>query len=136
MYFFQIVKPGPPQTPINLEVTAVDGSSISLAWTPGFNGGYNQSFDIQVFDETTGQRVLKLRNIRRVEGNKTTITGLTPQTRYAMKIRAWNRDGYSNFSAETIIKTRRKYLSLHFLLYHHKKPTKLRFFLLFIFLYM
>ena len=105
---FQIVKPGPPQTPINLEVTAVDGSSISLAWTPGFNGGYNQSFDIQVFDETTGQRVLKLRNIRRVEGNKTTITGLTPQTRYAMKIRAWNRDGYSNFSAETIIKTRRK----------------------------
>ena len=94
-----------------MEVTAVDGSSISLAWTPGFNGGYNQSFDIQVFDETTGQRVLKLRNIRRVEGNKTTITGLTPQTRYAMKIRAWNRDGYSNFSAETIIKTRRKYLS-------------------------
>ena len=94
-----------------MEVTAVDGSSISLAWTPGFNGGYNQSFDIQVFDETTGQRVLKLRNIRRVEANKTTITGLTPQTRYAMKIRAWNRDGYSNFSAETIIKTRRKYLS-------------------------
>ena len=93
-----------------MEVTAVDGASISLAWVPGFNGGYNQSFDIQVFDETTGQRVLKLRNIRRVEGNRTVIHGLTPQTRYAMKIRAWNRDGYSNFSEEVIIKTRRKYL--------------------------
>ena len=106
--FFQIVKPGPPETPKNLEVTAVDGASISLAWLPGFNGGHNQSFDIQVFDETTGQRVLKLRNIRRVEGNRTVIQGLTPQTRYAMKIRAWNRDGYSNFSEEVIIKTRRK----------------------------
>ena len=95
-----------------MEVTAVDGASISLAWVPGFNGGYNQSFDIQVFDETTGQRVLKLRNIRRVEGNRTVIHGLTPQTRYAMKIRAWNRDGYSNFSEEVIIKTRRKYLLL------------------------
>ena len=26
-----------------------------------------------------------------------------------MKIRAWNRDGYSNFSEEVIIKTRRKF---------------------------
>ena len=100
-----------------MEVTAVDGSSISLAWTPGFNGGYNQSFDIQVFDETTGQRVLKLRNIRRVEANKTTITGLTPQTRYAMKIRAWNRDGYSNFSKEQLIKTRRKFSKVQSLLF-------------------
>ena len=107
-FVLQIVKPGPPQKPTNLEVTAVDDTSVSLAWNPGFNGGYNQSFDIQVFDERSGQRVLKLKNIRRVEGNRTVILGLTPQTRYALKIRAWNRDGYSNFSEEVIIKTRRE----------------------------
>ena len=105
----QIVKPGPPETPRHLEVTAVDDMSISLAWIPGFNGGYNQSFDIQVFDETTGHRILKLKNIRRIEGNRTTVQGLTPQTRYALKLRAWNRDGYSNFSEEVIVKTRRKF---------------------------
>jgi hypothetical protein len=104
-----IVKPGPPETPRHLEVTAIDDTSINLAWLPGFDGGYNQSFDIQVFDEDTGQRVLKLKNIRKVEGNRTVIMGLTPQTRYALKIRAWNRDGYSNFSEETIIKTRRNF---------------------------
>ena len=87
----------------------MDDTSISLAWTPGFNGGYNQSFDIHVFDENSGQRVLKLKNIRRVVGNKTVIMGLTPQTRYSMKTRAWNRDGYSDFSDSIIIKTRRKY---------------------------
>ena len=107
-----VVKPGPPATPKKLDVTAIDDTSINLAWIPGFNGGYNQSFDIQVFDEDTGHRVLKLKNIRRVEGNKTTIMGLLPQTRYALKIRAWNRDGYSNFSDEIIIKTRRKFFFL------------------------
>ena len=107
---FQIVKPGPPEEPKNLEVTAVDDTSINLQWTPGFDGGYNQSFDIQVFDESSGLRILKLKNIRRVEGNKTNILGLTPQTRYLMKIRSWNREGYSNFSDEITITTRCKYL--------------------------
>ena len=106
--YFQIVKPGPPQSPKRVDVTAVDDTSISLAWTPGFNGGYNQSFDIQVFEDATGHRILKLKNIRRVEGNRTTIQGLKPQTRYSLKIRAWNREGYSNFSDQHIIQTRRK----------------------------
>ena len=91
-----------------MEVTAADDTSISLQWTPGFDGGYNQSFDIQVFDEKTRLRILKLKNIRRVIGNRTVIMGLTPQTRYSVKVRAWNRDGYSNFSESTLIKTRRK----------------------------
>ena len=111
---FQIVKPGPPEEPKNLEVTAVDDTSINLQWTPGFDGGYNQSFDIQVFDESSGLRILKLKNIRRVEGNKTNILGLTPQTRYLMKIRSWNREGYSNFSDEITITTRCKYTKYHF----------------------
>ena len=102
------MKPGPPQSPKRVDVTAVDDTSISLAWTPGFNGGYNQSFDIQVFEDATGHRILKLKNIRRVEGNRTTIQGLKPQTRYSLKIRAWNREGYSNFSDQHIIQTRRK----------------------------
>ena len=108
LLMFQIVKPGPPEEPKNLEVTAVDDTSINLQWTPGFDGGYNQSFDIQVFDESSGLRILKLKNIRRVEGNKTNILGLTPQTRYLMKIRSWNREGYSNFSDEITITTRCK----------------------------
>ena len=63
----EIVKPGPPEIPQDVDVTAVDDTSISLSWTPGFNGGYNQSFDIHVFNEYTGHRVLKLKNIKRVE---------------------------------------------------------------------
>ena len=108
MIGLQIVKPGPPESPKRVDVTAVDDTSISLAWRPGFNGGYNQSFDIQVFEEETGHRILKLKNIRRVQGNRTTIQGLEPKTRYSLKIRAWNREGYSNFSDQQIIQTRRK----------------------------
>ena len=130
---FQIVKPGPPEEPKNLEVTAVDDTSINLQWTPGFDGGYNQSFDIQVFDESSGLRILKLKNIRRVEGNKTNILGLTPQTRYLMKIRSWNREGYSNFSDEITITTRCKSTKYHFFFLNlatiahllHLTPTKL-----------
>jgi hypothetical protein len=105
---FQIVKPGHPDTPIIVEVTAVDDTTVSLAWISGFDGGFNQTFDIRVIDDRTGSQILKLKNIRKVEGNRTTIMGLTPQTRYILKLRARNRAGFSNFSEEIIIRTRCK----------------------------
>ena len=85
-------------------------TSINLEWTPGFDGGYNQTFDIQVFEENTGLRIMKLKNIKRINGNQTDIQGLKPQTLYGMKVRAWNREGYSNFSEEIIQKTKCKNL--------------------------
>ena len=108
--FFQIVQPGPPEEPKNLNVNHVFDTSINLEWTPGFDGGYNQTFDIQVFEENTGLRIMKLKNIKRVDGNQTDIQGLKPQTLYAMKVRAWNREGYSNFSEEIIQKTKCKFI--------------------------
>ena len=104
----ELVKPGAPDMPKNVELTAVDDTRVSLAWVPGFNGGFNQTFDIRVVDDRTGHQVLKLKNIRRVTGNGTTIMGLDPKTRYLIKVRARNRAGFSNFTEEMIIRTRRK----------------------------
>ena len=49
---------------------------------------------------------MKLKNDDKIEGNSTVISGLTANTRYMVKVRGKNRDGFSDFADDLIIRTR------------------------------
>ena len=42
------VSPSQPDPPSEVEVIAFDDDSVHLMWKPGFDGGFNQTFDLQV----------------------------------------------------------------------------------------
>jgi hypothetical protein len=44
----QLVSPSQPDPPSEVEVIAFDDDSVHLMWRPGFDGGFNQTFDLQV----------------------------------------------------------------------------------------
>jgi len=43
------VSPSQPDPPSEVEVIAFDDDSVHLMWKPGFDGGFNQTFDLQVY---------------------------------------------------------------------------------------
>ena len=51
-------------------------------------------------------QLMKLKNDDKIEGNSTVISGLTANTRYMVKVRGKNRDGFSDFADDLIIRTR------------------------------
>ena len=42
------VSPSQPDPPSEVEKIAFDDDSVHLMWKPGFDGGFNQTFDLQV----------------------------------------------------------------------------------------
>ena len=62
----------------------------------------------QVYDALDESRVLRVRGVKNIEENQTVITGLKPKTKYAIRVRARNRAGSSNFTDDVIVRTRGK----------------------------
>ena len=54
---FVVVRPGIPDAPNDLHVVSTAVDQVSLAWTPGFDGGHNQSFVLLVLDQKTGRTI-------------------------------------------------------------------------------
>ena len=52
------------------------------------------------------KQLMKLKNADKIEGDSTVISGLTANTRYLVKVTSKNRDGYSDFADDLIIRTR------------------------------
>ena len=65
-------------------------------------------FHFQVYDALDLSRVLRVRGVKNVEDNQTVITGLKPKTKYAIRVRARNRAGSSNFTDDVFVRTRGK----------------------------
>ena len=63
---------------------------------------------LQVYDALDDSRVLRVRGVKNVEENQTVITGLKPKTKYAIRVRARNRAGSSNFTEDVFVRTRGK----------------------------
>ena len=61
---------------------------------------------MQVYDASTMKQLMKLKNADKIEGDSTVISGLAANTRYLVKVRAKNREGYSDFADDLIIRTR------------------------------
>ena len=105
IYISRLEHPGRPEKPYHVEVMARDDTSVGIMWTPGFDGGYEQRFYVQVFDYSTMKQVMRLKHVDNIEGNQTIVTGMKANTRYIIKVRAKNRDGYSDFADDRIFRT-------------------------------
>ena len=83
----------PNGDPSNLTATAVSSSQINLAWT---SGSTNQ--DGFAIERCTGTACTNFAEIARTAGTTYNNTGLSPNTSYSYRVRAFNGDGYSNYS--------------------------------------
>ena len=84
-----------PNAPSNLNATAVSTSQINLSWSD--NSGNEDGFKIE---RCTGNGCSNFGQIATVGANVTTFpnTGLTPNTRYRYRVRAFNVAGNSAYS--------------------------------------
>ena len=87
--------PAGPNAPSNLTATAVSQTQINLSWTD--NSGNEDGFRIE---RCTGQNCTNFAQIAQVGPNATSYsdTGLTGNTRYRYRVRAFNAAGNSAYS--------------------------------------
>jgi titin len=88
---------GPPTAPSGLAATAMSSSRIDLAWTD--NSGDEDGFKIERKTGAAGSYV----QITKVGANVTSfsnISGLSPNTEYFYRVRAYSANGNSAFSNE------------------------------------
>ncbi|NXK01364.1 NPHN protein, partial [Corythaixoides concolor] len=81
-------RPDPPQ---NLRVSGVTPTSLSLAWTPGFDGGLPQSFLVSARGPGAPPPPAAIL----APGPTLTLGGLRPATPYDVTVRARNARGDS-----------------------------------------
>ncbi|XP_055703613.1 nephrin [Phlebotomus papatasi] len=84
----------PPDTPINLTVVNVTHDSVTLTWTPGFDGGMKASYRIR-FREANSEHYRYEDGLPGV--HKITINGLRMNTMYLFSIMASNALGSSKY---------------------------------------
>uniref|UniRef100_A0A8R1HJ19 Uncharacterized protein n=2 Tax=Caenorhabditis japonica TaxID=281687 RepID=A0A8R1HJ19_CAEJA len=113
----ELQKASNPVLPTNFEKLSSTPNSISLGWTPQFDGGFNQTFVIEVrkIDPFTGEidsnqktmlfNVSKIKLEEEYEADGTIIskntfdfTGLTPLSTYVLRMKATNEKGSSKFT--------------------------------------
>ncbi|XP_041378789.1 uncharacterized protein LOC121391117, partial [Gigantopelta aegis] len=94
---------GPPNIPSDVAAWSSDSNSISVAWIEAFNGGSEQTFIVQYREDTT----LWWRNLTEIilengRGTiqKAVISDLQSNMRYLVRVLAYNRYGYKDFTEE------------------------------------
>ena len=97
-----------PDPPSYLKILNVTYRDVNLTWTPGFDGGFNQTFRIRY---------------RRVGGESFQYVDVAPQgvttfelqdlkvdTKYSISIMAFNSIGASSYTTPIIVSTRSKHI--------------------------
>ena len=107
--------------PVNLNYNSdsVTETSVMLFWTPGFNGGYQQTFILlyRINQEHKWQSVsVKDSN---EETMNYTLTGLLSLTVYNVKLFAKNKLGNSSISPILKFTTKGKLYFFHLFKYHY-----------------
>jgi subtilisin family serine protease len=90
------IAPAVPAAPTGLTATAISSTNIALSWTDNSND--EDGFAIERKTGLGGS----WGEIARISSNLTAYTNsaLTPSTRYAYRLRAFNTNGYSSYSGE------------------------------------
>ncbi|CAI4232579.1 unnamed protein product [Auanema sp. JU1783] len=86
-----VVAPSPPHAPTDIELTKASSDSLQFMWEPGFDGGYNQMFEVRYQKE--GEEIVHGINTTQ---SAITLTGLKYGTTYNIKLRAINERGFSS----------------------------------------
>ena len=109
---YQIVTldtPSAPDTPLSLTMVSSSSDSVSISWSPGFNGGSQQMYRVKYYPQTS----ISLYSQGRVEFvypiNSTvfTVTGLKSSSSYMFSVQSTNDIGESEYTApvEAVTKT-------------------------------
>ncbi|XP_041373960.1 neural cell adhesion molecule 1-B-like [Gigantopelta aegis] len=103
-----LVEEGPPSVPSNVVVWSGIPSSLSVAWIEEFNGGLPQTFLVQhrvhtALEWTNVTGLFKETGLKTVHG--ASISNLQPQTRYLVRVSAYNREGHKGFTPEQEVLT-------------------------------
>ncbi|XP_037915549.1 nephrin isoform X1 [Hermetia illucens] len=85
----------PPDMPLNLNVLNVTHDSVTVAWTPGFDGGMKPSYRVR-YREASSEHY-KYQDSGNTQQNKMTITGLRMNTLYLFSVMAMNALGSSKY---------------------------------------
>nr|QRF78296.1 Nephrin [Novocrania anomala] len=89
-----------PDVPYNISVVAVNGHSVTLGWTPGFNGGLVTTFRVRYRALGTDASAFKYADTS--SNNKFILTELSPNTRYEITVKAINKKGESTYQMKSI----------------------------------
>ncbi|XP_041379189.1 contactin-3-like [Gigantopelta aegis] len=94
---------GPPNIPPELKVWSSDPHSMLVVWLEGFNGGSEQMFIVQYRADTTPQwknltEVIPGKGANTIQ--KAVIPNLQSNTRYIVRVLAYNEYGYKGFTEE------------------------------------
>ncbi|KAF8355450.1 syg-2 [Pristionchus pacificus] len=81
----------PPETPLHLHSTNSTRETIALSWTPGFDGGADQTFEVRYKRE--GEDAMYAVNTTH---SHVRLAGLIPASSYIFQVRSHNARGFSS----------------------------------------
>ncbi|XP_054708442.1 nephrin-like [Uloborus diversus] len=96
---FSLSKKGAPEHPHHLKTVTQAPDSITLSWTPGFDGGAEQNFRIRF--KKSGSSIFYYREAP-TNATSYTISGLEPGEQYDFFIAAYNDFGESSFTENVL----------------------------------
>lgn len=96
----ELVPVSKPDRPVELRALYVDFMTITLAWSPGFDGGLEQTFSIQLNDS-----IIELNSSDSKIPGLVNLTNLFYQTMYSIRLQAKNSLGSSDWSEYILVRT-------------------------------
>jgi hypothetical protein len=102
-----------PDPPTSLRVLYLDYETVTLTWSAGFDGGFEQTFQLQIND-TTNQFEIDSSNGTHLPSNirhakygasLLNLTRLVYDTTYSIRLQAKNQLGSSDWSEPLLVKT-------------------------------
>jgi hypothetical protein len=89
---------GAPWRPENIQLDELQQTAIRISWIPGFNGGFSQTFVIQLSTDQINWFNGTTVDENRLRRLSISITDLQESKKYFLRIIAYNVLGRSNFS--------------------------------------
>ncbi|KIH64737.1 fibronectin type III domain protein [Ancylostoma duodenale] len=90
--------PSPPDAPLDIHVTNTTSNTISISWTPGFDGGSDQTFEVryQKDGEDIMHGINTSHSVRTPPSRNLRLSGLAPSSVYLFQLRSINSRGFSS----------------------------------------
>ncbi|KJH40538.1 immunoglobulin domain protein [Dictyocaulus viviparus] len=83
--------PSPPDAPLDVHVTNITSNTLSISWTPGFDGGSDQTFEVRY--QKYGEEIVHGLN---TSHSSLRLSGLAPSSIYLFQLRSINSRGFSS----------------------------------------
>ena len=95
-----LVATSKPDVPLGLSVLSTSYNSVTLAWQPGFHGGFQQFFRLRW--QRAGTEGYQFDDVFPQGASQFEVTGLQMDTLYSFNIMAFNKLGESLFSVDIV----------------------------------